>query len=412
ARFLLAALALLGLGHDVDFPAGELRGELDVLATATDRQAQLIVRHDDLGLVLLLVHQNLADLGRRQRIDDEVGGVVRPRDDVDLLALQLLHDGLHAADAHADAGADRVDRAVVAQHGDLGAAAGIAGDRLDLDDVVVDFRHFLHEQLGHELRMAARQEDLRAARLLAHVEDVGAYPVVHPQRLAGDGFVAADHAFGALQVDGDVAVVDPLDDARHDLADAVLEFLVLPLALAFAHALGDDLLGGLGGDAAEIDRRQLIGQEVADLRLGIAALRFDQRHLGVLVLDRVGHLHVAQELDLARLAVDLGADVVLQPILGAAGLLDGLLHRLEHFLALDALLAGDHVGHLQHLQARDIGSRCHAMFLSCDSSNALGPPPAGRAGVLRSTRRSFRAWPGCRPTAPPRSPGHRPGPAS
>ena len=84
-----------------------------------------------------------------------------------------------------------------------------------------------------------------------------------------------------------------------------------------------------------------------------------ERHLRVLVLDRIGHLHVAQQLDLARLAVDLGADVVLQPVLGAAGLLDGLLHRLEHFLALDALFAGDHVGHLQHLQARDIGSRCH-----------------------------------------------------
>jgi hypothetical protein len=141
--------------------------------------------------------------------------------------------------------------------------------------------------------MAARQEDLRAARLLAHVEDIGAHAVVHAQRLAGDRLVAADHAFGALQVDGDVAVVDPLDHTRHDLADAVLEFLVLPLALALAHALGDHLLGGLGGDAAEIDRRQLVGQEVADLRFGIAALRLDQRHLGVLVLDRVGHLHVA-----------------------------------------------------------------------------------------------------------------------
>src|SRR4029077_17678666 len=315
ARFLLAALALLGLGHDVDFPAGELRGELDVLATATDRQAQLIVRHDDLGLVLLLVHQHLADLGRRQRIDDEVGGVVRPRDDVDLLALQLLHDGLHAAAAHADAGADRIDGAVVAQHGDLGAAAGVAGHRLDLDDVVVDLRHFLHEQLGHELRMAARQEDLRAARLLAHVEDVGAHAVVHAQGFARDRLVAADHAFGALQVDGDVAVVDALHHARHDLADAILELLVLPLALALAHALRDDLLGGLGGDAAEVDRRQLIGQIVADLRLGIAALGLDDRDLRVLVLDRVGHLHVAQQLDLAGLAVDLGADVVLHAVL-------------------------------------------------------------------------------------------------
>src|SRR6185295_1553827 len=195
-------------------------------------------------------------------------GVGRPRDDVDLLALQLLHHGLHAAAAHADAGADRIDGAVVAQHGDLGAAAGIARHGLDLDDVVVDFRHFLHEQLGHALGMAARQEDLRAARLLAHVEDVGAHAIVHAQALARDRLVAADHAFGALQVDGDVAVVDALDHARHDLADAILELLVLALALALPHTLGDHLLGGLGGNASEVDRRQLVGQEVANLRLG------------------------------------------------------------------------------------------------------------------------------------------------
>ena len=42
---------------------------------------------------------------------------------------------------------------------------------------------------------------------------------------------------------------------------------------------------------------------------------------------------VAQQADLAGLAVDLGADVVFLAVFGAAGLLDGLLHRLEHFLA-------------------------------------------------------------------------------
>ena len=52
-----------------------------------------------------------------------------PGDDVDLLALQLLDDGLDAAALHADAGADRVDRAVVADHADLGAAARDRGRR-------------------------------------------------------------------------------------------------------------------------------------------------------------------------------------------------------------------------------------------------------------------------------------------
>ena len=56
-----------------------------------------------------------------------------------------------------------------------------------------------------------------------------------------------------------------LTDAVHDLADAVLVFLVLAVALGVAHLLDDHLLGRLRGDAAEIERRQGVGDHVADL---------------------------------------------------------------------------------------------------------------------------------------------------
>jgi hypothetical protein len=79
---------------------------------------------------------------------------------------------------------------------------------------------------------------------------------------------------------------------------------------------------------------------------------------------------VAQQLDLAGLAVDLGADVVLVPVLGAAGLLDGLLHRLEHLVALDALVAGD------------------GMSATCSSSRRCRVPP-----LLMATRTSSKPMP-------------------
>ena len=104
--------------------------------------------------------------------------------------------------------------------------------------------------------MGARQEDLRAARLLAHVEDVGAHAVAVAEALARQQLVAAQHRLGAAEIDDDVAELDALDEAVDDLADAVLELVVLPLALGVAHLLDDHLLGGLRGDAAEIDRRQ------------------------------------------------------------------------------------------------------------------------------------------------------------
>ena len=79
-------------------------------------------------------------------------------------------------------------------------------------------------------------------------------------------------ALGAAEIDDDVAVFDALDDAVDDLADAVLVLVVLALALGVAHLLHDDLLGVLRGDAAEIDRRQRLGDEIADLGVGVAAL--------------------------------------------------------------------------------------------------------------------------------------------
>jgi len=42
-----------------------------------------------------------------------VGGVGRPGNDIDLLALQLVDHRLNARAAHADAGADRIDRGIV-----------------------------------------------------------------------------------------------------------------------------------------------------------------------------------------------------------------------------------------------------------------------------------------------------------
>src|SRR4029079_5780712 len=121
----LALLAGVGLGQDVDLLYGQLGSEANILPAAADREAELIVRNDDLDPALLLVDDDAADGGRLERVDDEGGEVLAPRDDVDLLALELLDDGLDPAALHADAGADRIDRAVVANDADLCAGFGV-----------------------------------------------------------------------------------------------------------------------------------------------------------------------------------------------------------------------------------------------------------------------------------------------
>src|SRR5690606_35553293 len=103
---------------------------------------------------------------------------------IDLFALQLGHHGLHTATTHTNASADRNDGAIRRSHGNLGAAARIAGNRADGDDTIIDFRHFLHEELGHELGMGAAEENLRATLFAAHVIDVGANAVAIAEHFA------------------------------------------------------------------------------------------------------------------------------------------------------------------------------------------------------------------------------------
>ena len=88
----------------------------------------------------MMIFETLAGASARQTYSRRI---VRPLDDVDLLAAQLLHDGLHARPAHADARADRIDVAVVRHDGDLRAAARLARRALHLDDALVDLRHLL-----------------------------------------------------------------------------------------------------------------------------------------------------------------------------------------------------------------------------------------------------------------------------
>src|SRR5262249_54533584 len=149
--------------------------------------------------LLVFVKHDFGHFRRRERIDDEGRDVGRPRNDVDLLALQFVDHGLHTRTPHADAGADGIDRGIARDYGDLGARTGIAGNGLDFDDAVIDFRDFLREQFGGELRMGARQEDLRAARLTTHVVDISPNAVAVTEDFARQQFVATHDCFATAK---------------------------------------------------------------------------------------------------------------------------------------------------------------------------------------------------------------------
>ena len=191
--------------------------------------------------------------------------------------------------------------------------------------------------------MRPTKEDLRTAIFAADVEDQAADAITNANDFAGDLLVPANDAFGAAEIDDDMAEFHPLDHAGDDLARAVLELLILALALGIADLLEDHLLRRLSGDTAEFDRGKRIDDEVTDDSVLLQLLRVVGGDLLEIVVDLFDDLDHAPQPHVPALRVDLGADVVLGAITGAGRALDRILHRLDHDLAIDQLLARDGV---------------------------------------------------------------------
>ena len=135
----------------------------------------------------------------------------------------------------------------------------------------------------------------------------------------------------------------------------------MALALGLAHLLHDHLLGVLRRHAAEIEGRQGLGDQVADLGFGTAPLGVAERHLRRVVLHLLDDLQDTSELGLARLRVDFAANVVLGAVARFRCLLDRVFHRLDDDLAIDRLLTRYRIGNLQQLEPiSTYACLCHA----------------------------------------------------
>src|SRR3546814_390648 len=109
-------------------------------------------------------------MSRRQRANDEFGGVFGPQDDSDLFAAQLVAHGRNARTAHAHAGADGIYALVVGNYSDLGAHARIASGSLDFKQALFDLGYFVFEQLTNKFSGGTGQNDLPAPSRMINLE--------------------------------------------------------------------------------------------------------------------------------------------------------------------------------------------------------------------------------------------------
>jgi len=102
-----------------------------------------------------LVDDHPHDLGGGNRVTNEASGIAVPRDDVDLLAPELLNHRLNAGALHADACAHRIDVRIPAAYGDLGAGSWLARCGDNANDPLVNLGNLHLEELHEQTHIGA-----------------------------------------------------------------------------------------------------------------------------------------------------------------------------------------------------------------------------------------------------------------
>src|SRR6266516_912011 len=263
-----------------------------------------------------------------------------PRHDVDALAVQLVHDRLHARAFEAHARAHRVDGVVPGRDGDLGPAPRLAGGGADFHDALLDLRHLELEERLHKQRVGARQDQARALGRLLDALQHRADRVALMEVLAVILLAVGDDRLGFTEFrehHDDLPALDLLHLARKQLAHLVGELLADAGTLALTDALDDALLRGLHRRAAERFERHLLFQHVAHLEIRVLESRFLERHLRPRILHRLDHGAQHHDPDRALQLVDPD----LRPHVRAVALhqrrVQTVLQQIEQLRALELL---------------------------------------------------------------------------
>src|SRR5262249_24126497 len=267
-------------------PAQKLGCQAHVLSLLADGERKLAVINHNFQMLLARFNDcDAADLGRLQSFLREHDGIFVKFNDVDFLAAQLADDRLHAHALQAHAGAHGVHILIFGHDRDLGALSGFTGDGTDLHRAIVNFRYLGLEQVLHQFRRSARDDNGRSLGVLVDPGQHHAHALADGERLQPRLLLLRHLGFRLTNVEDHVRTLHALHRSVDELAYAPDVLVVNGVALRFTDFLKDDLLGDLRRDAAQSFRGLQKAHFAADFSVGVDHLGLVQGNLDLRILN-------------------------------------------------------------------------------------------------------------------------------
>ncbi len=204
---------------------------------------------------------------------------------------------------------------------------------------------FKLKQLDEKLMGGTAHHNLRALGDLLDVDDEAANAVTGAIGFAGNLLLHRHDGLGPAEVHDHVALFKAPDDPVHDLALAVLVFVVHKIALSVPHALDDHLLGRLGRYPPKVGGIHLDTEAIADLRLQVEFPCHLDVDLRLRVLHLLDHHLELEQLDFTRLFVEARLNLPMGAVPLLRGGQHGRLERLDEDRLVYPLVLADLLDH-------------------------------------------------------------------
>ena len=227
---------------------------MSVLSPPSDCQRYLIVGNDSVCLLVFIVQDDTHGFGRAQGTVDKNFRLAAPVDDIDLFVVEFFNDGLYPHALQTHAGTHGIDAFIVGKNSHFGSVSGKTGHSLDLDDAVVNLRHFDLKQPDEELRRCTRHDDLRAPVGLRHLFDDGPDGIPTVPSFVVNLFRSLKTDFHMIDGNENLIAIDLSHIADNDLPDPVLELVEEDFFFGFPYFLIQSLLGRRDETSSEARR--------------------------------------------------------------------------------------------------------------------------------------------------------------
>ena len=299
---------------------------------------KLIFRNDHFHRAVRLIDQYPDNLRRGKGIAGKSRHVFFPRDDVDLLPLQLFHNLLNPGSPKSHAGTNGIDILISRFYCNLCPGTRFTGDGRTGHDPFIHFGDLELEKFENQPGIGAAQYNFGSPLSFQDIFDICPDSISLAISLPFYLFPGWHDRLGPPEVYDHQIPLKSVDNGVHEVSLLPDILVVDHLTLRLLHPLENNLFRCLRSDPS-----QLLGSDpepdmIAQLGVGIIFEGIVDEYLVFFILYFFNHLTILYDFELSRILVKEGFHLFLLAKFFPRGIFEGLLYGFDdHFLPYSLL---------------------------------------------------------------------------